>query len=70
MYAFLLEAGYQYFSQPITNFVPELAALAASQSGNAITSVAWGDVTIGDLASHLAGIASDCEYIQSNPRTI
>jgi CubicO group peptidase (beta-lactamase class C family) len=66
MYAFLLEAGYQYFSHPITDFVPELAALASWQSGNAITNIAWGDVTIGDLASHLAGIASDCEYIQSN----
>jgi hypothetical protein len=66
MYAFLLEAGYQYFSHPITDFVPELAALATWQSGNAIADVAWGDVTIGDLASHLAGIASDCEYIQSN----
>ena len=56
MYAFLLEAGYQYFSHPITEFVPELAALASWQSGNAITNVAWGDVTIGDLASHLAGL--------------
>jgi hypothetical protein len=66
MYAFLLEAGYQYFSHPITEFVPELAAPATWQSGNAIINVAWEDVTIGDLASHLAGIASDCEYIQSS----
>jgi CubicO group peptidase (beta-lactamase class C family) len=70
MYASLLEAGYQYFSHPITDFVPELAALATWWPGNAITNVAWGDVTIGDLASHLAGIASDCKYTQSDLRMI
>lgn len=62
MYAFLLDAGAKYFSQPVTDFVPELAALASRPTGNAISSVAWGDITIGDLASHLAGLSSDGEF--------
>ncbi|KAE8451681.1 hypothetical protein EG329_003138 [Mollisiaceae sp. DMI_Dod_QoI] len=59
VYAFLIEAGDVYFNEPITKYVPELATLAANQSGNALTKVAWGDVTIGELASHMAGIAND-----------
>ncbi|KAH8772939.1 beta-lactamase/transpeptidase-like protein [Hyaloscypha finlandica] len=39
--------------------VLELAALVNNRSVNAIKKVAWEDITIGDLASHLAGIASD-----------
>ena len=59
VYTFLLEAGDVHFNSPITDYVPELAALAKNTSGNAITRVAWEDITIGELASHMAGIASD-----------
>jgi CubicO group peptidase (beta-lactamase class C family) len=59
VYAFLLDAGQQYFGHPVTEFVPELAVQAENKAGNAITTTDWADVTIGDLASHLAGIASD-----------
>lgn len=61
VYAFLIEAGDAYFNDPITKFVPELAALAANQTGNALTKVAWEDITIGELASHMAGISNDSE---------
>lgn len=61
MYAFLLDAGQQYFGHSITEFVPELAVQSENKAGNAITTTDWADVTIGDLASHLAGIASDGE---------
>ncbi|KUJ16559.1 beta-lactamase/transpeptidase-like protein [Mollisia scopiformis] len=59
IYAFLIAAGDVYFNEPVTKYIPELAALAANQSGNALTKVAWGDITIGELASHMAGIAND-----------
>jgi CubicO group peptidase (beta-lactamase class C family) len=59
VYAFLIAAGDIYFNDPITKYVPELAALVANQSGNALTKVAWGDITIGELASHMAGISND-----------
>jgi CubicO group peptidase (beta-lactamase class C family) len=59
IYTFLAEAGDVHFNSPITDFVPELAALAKNTSGNAITRVAWEDITIGELASHMAGIAAD-----------
>jgi CubicO group peptidase (beta-lactamase class C family) len=59
VYTFLVEAGDIHFNSPITNYVPELAALVNNRSANAIKRVAWEDITIGELASHMAGIASD-----------
>jgi CubicO group peptidase (beta-lactamase class C family) len=59
IYTFLIKAGDKYFSHPVTEFIPELAALDANRPENAITNVAWGDVTIGQLASHMAGISPD-----------
>lgn len=44
---------------PSADYVPELAALAKNTSGNSITRIAWEDITIGELASHMTGIASD-----------
>lgn len=65
VYAFLIEAGDAHFNDPITKFVPELAALAANQTGNALTKVAWDDITIGELASHMAGISNDSKFPKS-----
>jgi hypothetical protein len=60
MYLFLLSAGDKYLYHPITEFVPELAALVASQAGmNDIQKVSWDEITIAELASHTAGIAAD-----------
>jgi CubicO group peptidase (beta-lactamase class C family) len=59
IYAFLIAAGDIHFNEPVTKYVPELAVLAANQSGNALTKVAWSDITIGELASHMAGISND-----------
>jgi CubicO group peptidase (beta-lactamase class C family) len=59
VYTFLVEAGDIHFNSPITNYVPELAALVRSSSANPIKRVAWEDITVGELASHMAGIASD-----------
>jgi len=55
----LIEAGDIHWNAPITDYVSELKAIAANKTGDAITKVSWDDITIGALASHLAGISSD-----------
>ncbi|TVY40923.1 Beta-lactamase-like protein [Lachnellula subtilissima] len=74
MYTFLIEAGDYYWNAPITDFVSELQVIAANKSGNALTKVSWNDITIGALASHLAGLSSDTsvmgELTQSVPDNI
>jgi len=64
VYTFLAEAGDIHFNSPITDYVPELAALVKNTTANAIKRVAWENITIGELASHMAGIASDSESPQ------
>lgn len=59
VYTFLVEAGDIHFNAPITDYVPELRAIADQKSGDATTKVSWDDITIGALASHMAGISSD-----------
>jgi len=60
MYLFLAEAGDEYFTRPITDFVPELAQAAQNSTANdSVYDVQWEDVTIGALASHMAGISRD-----------
>lgn len=64
---FLKEAGDVDFNQPIRKYVPELKEAAEELSKNttmgkdAIDFARWGDITIGELASHQAGIARDCK---------
>lgn len=70
VWTFLIEVGDGYFSEPITRYVPELAA-AVLRSGNnsvefdEIDNVRWDDVTLGALASHMAGIARDGSFKSS-----
>jgi CubicO group peptidase (beta-lactamase class C family) len=49
---------------PITKYVPELRELKR-QGGidSPVWTVGWDDVTLGALASHMAGIPSDCEFL-------
>ncbi|KAJ5112335.1 hypothetical protein N7532_000380 [Penicillium argentinense] len=56
VYLFLVEEGFDPFAQPIANYVPELQAAV---SGDAIDTLQWANVTIGELASHLAGVPRD-----------
>ncbi|KAL2169482.1 hypothetical protein VTG60DRAFT_6026 [Thermothelomyces hinnuleus] len=45
---------------PITKYVPEFRALKSqAREGNPVWTVEWDDVTLGSLASHMAGIPSD-----------
>jgi len=57
---FLVEAGDEYWNTPVTKFVPELEQLAARAKEDLVMKVDWDSVTIGNLASHTAGIIRDC----------
>lgn len=59
----LAEVGDVDWNQPITKFIPELAAAAANQSAgfDAIKNTAWDDITIGSLASQISGLGRDCK---------
>ncbi|KAI1861944.1 uncharacterized protein JN550_010575 [Neoarthrinium moseri] len=60
-YLYLITAGDRSWNYPITDFIPELAALAKERkaSDNAIDNVAWEDITVGSLASHMAGLSRE-----------
>ncbi|KAF4631598.1 hypothetical protein G7Y89_g6535 [Cudoniella acicularis] len=59
VYLFLIREGDSRFNDPVTKYIPELAAAASSPpSPNGITPN-WNEITIGQLASHMSGIATD-----------
>jgi len=64
-YLFLIEVGPKYWREPITDFVSELAdaARTCSSAENAVDCVDWSEVTLGALASHMAGIPRDCRFM-------
>lgn len=51
--------GDQIFDDPVTKYLPELGNSTKEQ--DVIKHVKWDDVTVGQLASHMSGIARDCE---------
>lgn len=58
----LVEAGEAAWAEPVTKYIPELAqAVASGRDQTSVTQMAWEDITLGDLAAHLAGIPRDCE---------
>lgn len=59
VYLYLLAAGDQTWNDPITNFIPELQEIAQTQESDPTSDVNWKSITIGALASHLAGIGRD-----------
>ncbi len=61
MFTFLYEAGEQYLNDPITKWVPELAALAGKADDDPVLNVDWDGITLGAIAAHMAGIVRDCE---------
>ncbi|KAH6876353.1 putative beta-lactamase, partial [Thelonectria olida] len=63
-YLFLITAGDSSWARPVTDFVPELAAIVQGRkpSDNEIDNVSWDTITVGALASHLAGIARDASW--------
>lgn len=63
VYNFLIAAGDVHFNEPITKYVPELATFAAQHKAalqtNNIDYVSWDEVTVGALASQMAGISRE-----------
>jgi CubicO group peptidase (beta-lactamase class C family) len=55
----LQQHGTVSLDDPVTQYLPELAAAAAANES--VETVDWGSVTLGALASHLAGIGRTCE---------
>jgi hypothetical protein len=67
VYTWLAQDGDSKWNDPITRYVPELAAAAerAKQQGEAdpVANVPWDEVTVGALAGQLSGAIRDCAYI-------
>lgn len=64
LWALLLTEGEDYiFSDPVTKHLPELRNpdLKAKFQKDPIGLTNWEDVTVGQLASHMSGIARDCK---------
>ncbi|CAG8921609.1 unnamed protein product [Penicillium salamii] len=60
MFLYMTFGGIRHFPEPITKYIPELRAnQSSSKPPNAIDHVQWEDVTIGELASHQAGILNN-----------
>ena len=63
VYLYLIEAGIASFEEPITKYIPELAAYATKNAAEPIQDdidvVGWNDITVGALASQMAGVARD-----------
>jgi CubicO group peptidase (beta-lactamase class C family) len=63
VYTYLAAAGDVSFNEPVTKYIPELAAYAKKNAAALKTSdidvFDWNDVTVGALASHMAGIVRD-----------
>lgn len=49
---------------PVTKYLPELPDLQDQQEDvNELTTVAWDEITIGALSSHMSGFGSDSKYM-------
>lgn len=59
VYTLLAATGMEYINDPVTKWVPELAAAPVPDDG-AIDAVRWQDITIWALAGHQAGLLKDC----------
>ena len=57
VYSILAQNGDVDFANPITDYIPELKNATFKDE---IDTVRWSEVTVGALASHLAGITRDC----------
>lgn len=62
VYLFLIEVGPSYWNQAITEYIPELEAAASNCSAleDPIDCIDWHAVTLGALASQMAGVPRDC----------
>ncbi|KIV95519.1 hypothetical protein PV10_03163 [Exophiala mesophila] len=56
VYTFLAKVGPKYWSEPVTNHVPELVARSVK---NSVLDINWSEVTLGSLAGQISGIPHD-----------
>ncbi|KAB2577880.1 Beta-lactamase-related protein [Lasiodiplodia theobromae] len=59
VYTLLVERGDVDWNQPITKFIPELSDSTDDDDEDELGKVRWEDITVGALASQMAGIARD-----------
>lgn len=59
VYTLLAKTGFTDFNQPITKYIPELAA---ADTNSTLNEAQWSDITVEALASQLAGITRDCKF--------
>jgi CubicO group peptidase (beta-lactamase class C family) len=64
-YLYLLEVGDASFNDPVTRYVPELDVLSAKNAASPLEHVDWRNITIGALATHMAGIPRDFPSLAS-----
>ena len=60
---FIAEVEDVHFNEPITKFIPELAANTSNAGLEAVRHVNWDDVTIGGLASQMTWTGCDCKFL-------
>ncbi len=61
VYTWLAQDGDKRWNDPITKYVPELAAVADRGRKDPVAHPQWDDITIGALAGQLGGIIRDCK---------
>jgi len=67
MFMILIENGFRSLQVPIADYIPELRQAVidlfwnSTQWDDGIDFTRWNEVTVGELASHLAGIGRDCK---------
>lgn len=65
----LIEKGDAVFNEPVANHIPEIREAVAgmrvntTKQDNAIDFLRWGEVTVGELCSHMSGLPRDCEFL-------
>lgn len=62
VYTWLAQDGDSKWNEPITRYVPELAAAADKAKTDPVANVPWDEVTIGSLAGQLSGAIRDCRF--------
>lgn len=62
VYLLLIENGFVNWHEPVTRWVPELWRIGKWPS-NEVARVDWGSITLGNLASQMAGIGRDCRLL-------
>lgn len=72
IFLLLIQSGFDTLKDPISKYIPEIKAAGAdlqrnsTKRNNGIDYTNWNDITVGELASHLAGIARDCECLHKS----